>query len=349
MIPLFVACFAGGQDVDAETTVGTFGSDPTFTVVAQGGKFATPRDLEFHPDRPDELFVVNRDTDSVTVITNPGTPDQKEKNYADVYGNHFMEEVSSLAMGVDDTFATCQESRNTYDGDFPADDFMGPALWPAGLDVLAQVEQGFGDLLGSHLDMLHQSPFCMGIAHDKRNVYWVFDGYNGNLVRYDFADDHGYGYDDHSDGVVWRYSEVDLDRVAGVPGHLVLDDASGLLYVADTGSGRVLAVDTGSGRKGDALPELNEPLAEYVEMENVDFSVLVEGLDEPSGIAIDGDRLFVSEHGTGTIIAYDLAGTELDAIAVPEGPGVMGLEIGPDGALWYVHGDAEKVVRVDAG
>jgi hypothetical protein len=40
--------------------------------------------------------------------------------------------------------------------------------------------------------MLHESPQCMGITHDPErntpfgNVYWVFDGLNSTLIRYDF-------------------------------------------------------------------------------------------------------------------------------------------------------------------
>ena len=49
----------------------------------------------------------------------------------------------------------------------------------------------------THYDMLHESPLCMGIAHDPEvatpfgNVYWAFDGLNGTLMRYDFQEPHG--------------------------------------------------------------------------------------------------------------------------------------------------------------
>jgi dipeptidyl aminopeptidase/acylaminoacyl peptidase len=76
--------------------------------------------------------------------------------------------------------------------------------------------------------------------------------------------------------------------------------------------------------------------------------VLADGFDKPSGIARDGDVLFVSENGTGDIVAIDLGdGTELGRITVPEGGGVMGLEIGPDdGLLYYAHRSG-IVARVD--
>ncbi|MGH1487653.1 MAG: hypothetical protein ACRBCI_15670 [Cellvibrionaceae bacterium] len=40
-------------------------------------------------------------------------------------------------------------------------------------------QKGHAFTLGSHLDMLHESPMCMGIAWQKQNVYWVFDGCGG--------------------------------------------------------------------------------------------------------------------------------------------------------------------------
>ena len=42
-----------------------------------------------------------------------------------------------------------------------------------------------------------------GIAADSAKVYWVMDGHNGNICRYDFVEDHGPGYDDHSAGKIW--------------------------------------------------------------------------------------------------------------------------------------------------
>ena len=38
-----------------------------------------------------------------------------------------------------------------------------------------------------------------GIAHDAANVYWIVDGMHGNIIAYDFVEDHGPGNDDHSD------------------------------------------------------------------------------------------------------------------------------------------------------
>jgi hypothetical protein len=349
-----VACSGdeGTDDQGTDEGVPQFGAeaDPSFTVIATDSDdaLATPRDLAFHPDRQDELWIANRATDTIVVVFDPGGSGQSSEEFYDKNANHFLEEVSSIAFGTNDLWGSCQESENTYDDHANPNYFMGPALWPSDLDIFAQINQELSNpLLGSHLDMLHESPDCMGIAHDKRNAYWVFDGYHGDLVYYDFQEPHGYGEDDHSDGIVRRYSEVALDRVPNVPGHLVIDDDTAMLYVANTGAGEILAVDTETGDVEDAAPGAMETLQEYSLMGGVEFSVLADGFEKPSGLALDGDVLFVSENGTGDIVALDLGdGTEIERITVPEGAGVMGLEVGPDGKLYYAH-KSGVVARVD--
>jgi len=338
----------GGGGGGSGDEVPEFGSNPSFSVIAKGSdELDVPRDLEFHPDRPEELWVANRATDTIVVVWDSGTSDQTTESFYDAYANHFLEEVSSIAFGADDTWASCQESENTYDDNAAPNWFMGPALWPGDLDIFAQVNQN-NSLLGSHLDMLHESPLCMGIEHDKKNAYWVFDGYNDNLVWYDFQEPHILGGDDHSDGIVRRFTEIELDRVPNVPGHLVHDDDTDTLYIANTGQGEILAFDTTTGEVVGELHDAPEPLQEYSEMGGAEFSVFADGFDEPSGLAIAEDRLFVSDHANGDIVALDLSsGEELDRITVPEGKGIMGLEIGPDGLLYYAHGKDDVTGRVD--
>ena len=77
--------------------------------------------------------------------------------------------------------------------------------------------------LGSHYDMLHESPLCMGIAWEKDNVYWVFDGHNQSIARYDFQEDHGMGFDDHSDGIIGKYVTGEIQREPDIPSHLHLE------------------------------------------------------------------------------------------------------------------------------
>ena len=204
------------------------------------------RDLAFNPGAPDQLWTYNTLIHGTVIFFAPGTAEQSSEVRVDAYGQHFMAYVSSAAFGDNGNFASCQESRDEWNvGPQAQDDFMGPTLWSADLDVFAVVGQAFppaGGVEGSHLDMLHQSPLCMGIAHDKDNIYWAFDGLHGNLVRYDFQSDHGPGGSDHKDGIITRYTDATLTRVANIPGHMELDHATGMLYIADTGNNVIRAV-----------------------------------------------------------------------------------------------------------
>ncbi len=322
---------------------------PVFTTFASASDgLAVPRDLEFHPDRPGELWIVNRAIDGTVILFNAGTPQQSSRKIVDAYGDHFMEEVSSMAFGARNTFATCQESQNTYNHHAPANNFMGPALWPADLSIYGKVNQSHQGLLGSHIDMLHESPLCMGIAHHKDNAFWVFDGLNGGVVYYDFAVPHGPGEDDHADGIVRRYRDVRVTRAADVPSHLVLDHATGWLYIVDTGAARVLRLDTKTGSKTRALPSLMEPLREYSEYGNATVETFVgAGLQQPSGVALAAGKLLVSDHATGEIVSFDLeSGAELGRLATGAA-GIMGLTVDPQGRVWFVDAEADQVVRID--
>ena len=322
-----------------------------------------PRDLEFHPgiDRSDELWIVNRADDSMVIIHETGTSSQTSEERLDAYRNHFMEEVSAIAFGAyneefDYQFGTAQESRNTYNGMGDPNDFMGPALWPSSLSHFAVENQnGENGLLGSHIDMLHESPLGMGIAHDYDNVYWYNDGFYNELVRYDFQEDHDTGEHDHSDGIVHRYSDIELSRFGGVPGHMILDKNTGILYISDTGANRVLWVNTDdtTTTSEDIYNEQSrvEPLAEYMRITDVEWGILDTGLSRPSGIALENNTLFVSEYGNGQINAYDLfedgkGATFLDNIQT-SAQKIMGIEVGPDGFLYYVDNGRDQVIRID--
>jgi sugar lactone lactonase YvrE len=321
----------------------------TFTVIgtAADGLNAV-RDLEFDPGAPDRLWTFNMLSHGTVIFFEPGTEQQTSEVRIDAYGQHFMAYVSSAAFGDNGNFASCQESRDEWNvGPQDPDDFMGPTLWSADLEIFAVVGQAFppeGGVEGSHLDMLHQSPLCMGIAHDVDNVYWAMDGLEGNLVRYDFQADHGPGGGDHSDGVIWRYTDTMVTRLANIPGHMELDHATGMLYVVDTG-GRLMRLDTASGTNIGSLPG-DWDGATYEGVEGADFQVVVEGFDEPSGLALHEGRLFVSEHATGDVVALDLDGNELDRMSTPADR-IMGLAIGPAGDLWYADAGANEIVRVD--
>ena len=311
-----------------------------------------PTGLAFAPDHPDELWVVNRATDGVVIFHDPGTPQQRAEPRVDAYAQHFMANVSSISFGTDNHFGTCQDSRDEWN-DHPqaADDYMGPTLWDATLSVFAEVGQAYpkatGALEGSHIDMLHESPLCMGIAHDHDNVFWAFDGLNGHVVRYDFVKDHGPGGASHSDGKVRRYPEAMVHRRDGVVSQLAFDAKSQMLYVADTAADRIMRLDTTSGSVGPVtLPKQMEALAEYAQVTGVDWQPVVPDVSTPSGLVLSDERMYVFSGACGQIVSYDRSGTELARMAVGS-LGVSGMTIGPDGKIWFADELTNTVTRVD--
>lgn len=306
-----------------------------------------PRDLDFNPDVPGELWVVNRGDDSTLTIT-----DGVAVKRIDPFAMHFMEEVSSISFAKDLKFATCQESRNTYNDQADPNDFMGPALWSADPTVFAKsnpeavAENGFD--LGSHLDMLHESPLCMGIAWEKDNLYFTFDGLAGTISRYDFAGDHGPGFDDHTDGFVERYVDVDVSRVENVPSHMVFDRDSGTLLVADTGNARINVLDPSTATVARTYRGFETPI---MEMEGADWSTLVSDddgdLEAPSGIALKDEVIYVTDNATSRISAFSLDGERLDYLDldVPAGS-LMGIRVSDEGSLFVVDNVGERVLEI---
>ena len=362
VLVILLLCVVPSTATQAEETdiVSAFGDGFTEVVIATYlDDLDDPRDLEFHPGRANELWIANRATDTITIVHNTGLDNQTSELRVDSHRNHFLEEVSAISFGAyhpefDYQWGSAQESRNTYNGQGDPNDFMGPALWPSSLSHFARENQNTGNgLLGSHIDMLHESPYGVGIAHDVDNVYWYNDGYNGELVRYDFQADHDTGEHDHSDGIVQRYSDVQINHLMGVPGHMILDKDSGILYIADPAANRVLWVNTDdtSFTKTDIMNQAPEPLEEYSRISGIEWGVLATGLNRPTGIALHEGQLFVSQYGNGQITAYDLAAngrgsTFLDEIQT-SATTIMGLEFGPDGHLYYVDNGKDEVVRID--
>ncbi len=351
MLPGLMACSSATESPGGGTPPPTPLSATIDVIGTAKDALVGPTDLGFAPDG--RLWIVNGGTNGVVVYTAAGEASQTSEARVDRYAEHFMPKPTGLAFGEGDRFATCHESRDEWnDGPLSKpDDFMGPTLWTSDLSVFAKVGQVFpllpGQKEGSHLDMLHQSPLCMGIAHaaGQGNAFWVFDGQNGDLVMYDFARDHGAGGSDHSDGIVRRHVDVRLTRVEGVPSHLAFEPGTAMLYVADTGTGRVLRVDTAGGALAGAMTAKKEILAEYTRVTGTPVTVFAEGLREPSGIDVKDGRVYVTEHATGTIRMFDRDGHELNRIETQR-PGLMGLVIGPTGALWAASHDTNEILRV---
>lgn len=367
-LPLSLSLLACGTSADEEPTAGIpalGGGTNDLAAVAvtvigtEDDGLDRPRDLQFNPEVAGELWVVNQEDDSVSIFFQAGTDGQQSEHIIDPYAMHFMEEVSSIAFGQPGTFGTCQESRNTYNGQYQANDFMGPTLWSSDLEIFGESNPeavdyltdlwGFYADLGSHLDMLHESQDCMGIAWQRDNRYWVFDGLEGAIEMVDFHEDHGPGYDDHSDGEIATYLDGELQRTEGVHSGMVYDQATALLYVADTGNNRVIVLDTTTGTRGDDRRTV-ERGTDYYYMDDAVFWTAVEGADaglvEPSGLALHDGVLYVADHGAGAIVAFDAeTGEELDRLDIGL-EGLMGIEVVSDSEIWLVDATANQVLRL---
>lgn len=246
---------------------------------------------------------------------------------------HFMRRPTSIAFGENGNLSTCGEARtDNYEDE--AIDYSGPVLWSSDPTIFG-VEPKPGQN-GTHLDMLHESPFCMGIAYERDNAYWVFNGKLGALDRYDFHTPHVIGGEDHSDGELSRYVEGQLTRVPEVPSHLVLDRERGRLYVADTAGGRILSLDIASGVPGPDVPTL-DPIPVHRRMDGATLEEVVAPgvLSAPSGIALSGDRLIVTDNATSRIWWFALDGSVVGSLdtGLPAGS-LSGVAVGPDGKLY---------------
>jgi DNA-binding beta-propeller fold protein YncE len=348
-----VVCMLGCSHDPPRIPPGLSGTGFSLTEIGSAADgLASPTGLAFAPDHPDELWVVNRASNGVVIFYDPGKSTQHSEARVDRYAQHFMIAVSSLSFGDDNHFSTCQDSLDVWNlHPIPPDDYMGPTLWDANLDVFAEVGQAYpkvDGLEGSHIDMLHESPLCMGIAHDHDNVYWAFDGMNGHIVRYDFVHDHGPGGSNHSDGRVRRYPDAMVHRAEGISSQLAFDADRGLLYIADTGADRVMRLDTSVGTPAPIeVPPPMESLAEYMQVLGLRYDTLVASLPSPSGLVIEDDGVYVGSADSGEIIAFDHDGHETARISTGH-PGIRGLTIGPDGHLYFVDELQNTVVRVDS-
>jgi hypothetical protein len=319
--------------------------------------------LAFDPKRPGELWVTLREfrvdspcTSDVStgcqaligrVALIQGATGTAPKTTIKTDGNawHFMRRPSAIAFGDNGNLATCGEHR-TGNFDDQAVNYMGPTLWSSDPEIFGV--EPLPSQNGTHLDMLHDSPFCMGIAHERDNVYWVFNGQLGALDRYDFREPHEIGGEDHADGELRRFVEGQLSRAAETPSHLVIDEPSGFLYAVDGGHARILRLDIGSGIENGEVPT-NDPLLVHARMQDADLDELVPPgtLELPSGIALAGETLFVTDSTSSKIYAFNLDGELLrwaDS-GLPAGT-LSGVAVGSDDRLYLSDLRTGKVYRV---
>ena len=185
------------------------------------------------------------------------------------------------------------------------------------------------------------------IAHQTSHAFFVADGANGHIVRYDFSGTtHVPGGDMTTPMVRCLATEFIFTRVPDVPSHMEIESDFALYYV-DTGAGELKVADISTGTEGGRLFN-NEPLELFNWIEGVSQETLVSGLDTPSGLALTEAHIFISFPLTGDIVAYGRDGVEVDRIETGK-PGVMGLAIGPEGRLWYVNAYEGSVNMVDPG
>ena len=324
-------------------------------------QLSLPRDLDFNPNEENEIWVANYANDSLTVVENAGKPDQSVQRFED-YTKHFLERVTAISFaptsttGPTSTFGTCGESRNTYDDLDHANDYMGPVLWPADTEVFTaeecnNVAHHICDAANVHLDMLHSTPLCMGIASTGGNAFYAFGGLHDTIFWYDFGVPHVHGGDDHTDGDAYVFANVSVRRSAGVPSNMIFDFNTAWLYVADSGNGRVFRMRQDNVQIDQQLPTHHAD-GELHQVQNVTIEMVIPSesglVATPSGLDLHGDELYVADYGTGMIHAVTSTGTVIRSLDTGLGAGSLGgLTIGPDDRIYFVDMKLGRILRID--
>jgi hypothetical protein len=314
---------------------------------------ATPRDLAFNPESPRELWVINYGDSSMTILRNAGADDQDFDNRAGPQHTHFMVHPSSLAFGDPGTLASAHEEDQPTQGPEAQGgtpgDFMGPTLWQSGYD-------DFDGGHASHIDMLHNSPNAVGIAWETGNAYWVADGFHHSLTRYDFRTPHRPGGTDHSGAVVRRFVEGEVGYVEGVSGHVEFDHELNRVYFADPGNHRIGSLDPAEGMPTvNISPNYDGSPSTQRRMMGVSSTTLFDGASvgmmAPSGLALAGRTLYVTDNGTSRIYAISLEGQVIDWVdlsaTVPPG-GLQGITLDAEGRIYVVDSAGDRVIEVSA-
>ena len=320
-----------------------------------------PRDLDFNTYQSDmnELWVINENSatfdsnfgGSTVTFYNVGTDSQWTDYRKDSYSGHFMHTASAIAFSDNGGFANTLDIQDANGN--PSGYFSGCSLWESDTSIYARVNQN-GPELGSHWDMLHQSPFSVGIAAETANIYWLFDGFHNTIAKYNFQEphsDHEHGGEDHSDGLVYRYDEVVVERVSGLSSHMVIDQGSDLLYVCDTGNNRIIRMNINSGSINYSLTPYGENIEGYYSMHNAEYETVIDsGLINPTGIDIYNNYLLVSDYSNGEIIIYNIEQQnnfqEIKRIQTNLSNDIMGIKVGPDGSIWYVCTNSNKLYQI---
>jgi hypothetical protein len=323
-----------------------------------------PTDLDFNPKRTGELWAVFRQPTppglceqegdqsgcaylhgKVVIISDAGGAEPTAVVKEDGNSWHFMRLTTTMAFADDDTFATIGEDRTANPHD-AAPDYMGPTLWSSDPEIFAVDFQRNG----SHLDMLHASPYGMGIAHQKDHVFFVFNGKAGAIDAYDFKAPHEPGGEDHSDGTLLRYVEGEVERSPNVPSHMDFLSDRATLLIADTGNRRVIALNTESGRVAEQLSTPDSQIADPRRISDAAFEEVVPPgvLEAPSGLVVGSQTFAVGDAATGKIHQFTFDGEALVVLDLDLPAGALGgLSLGPDDKLYITRKDTNEVVRLD--
>lgn len=335
-IPDSIPALGNGEDDLSAVTI--------TTIANENDGLAGPRDLEINPNKPEELWVVNRDDHSATIVTNWDSGLPSSTKHSGLGNTHFAAKVSALAFGEPGYMATAQQEDEITQSTTPHD-FMGPTLWPSDS---AEFDAGHA----SHLDMLHNSPLSSGIAWDTGNAYWIFDGYHESITHYDFQSDHGPGGSDHRDGIVRRYAEGEVSVVNGIVAHLAFDRENQLLYIADTGNNRIAVLETDTGSVGASITP-NYDGTNQRQVDGATLRTLIDGaevgLSQPAGLELVDGILYVGDNGTSKIYAFSTEGEVIDSLdlssEIPPGA-MMGLEVDAQGRILVANSEDNTVIML---
>ncbi len=294
---------------------------------------------------------------------------------------HFMRRPSAIAFGVaearlepgdpgtldargeplitetqifQDVFATCADHLTANLTD--ESPFIGPALWTGDEDIYFTDNLPFSWSNGSHLDMVHATQYCMGMAWERDQVYWVLNGSVGSIDRYDFVAPHSPGHFYHDDALITRYlwPDVEFARVADVPSNLEIVD--GTLYIADTGNARIAAMPlVGTPEPSGTFRSYEGILADIVRDPVLQDLVGATELRaafgpdvQPSGLATyDDETLVVADSVSGHLGVIDRATGEIvRTIDTGLGAGIGGLTV-MQGTIYFAQMQSRQIFRVD--
>jgi len=339
----FIACGPMEQPADAVVSGLPILGDGThdiasLDVVEMAGSYdviSGVTDVKVHPENEGELWIASQNNDGIVIVFDAGTDDRHTKMNNAPGSNHFLAKPMAIALGDETMASTHEEDQPTQGASSPAD-FMGPTLW----DVNSL---NFDGGHATHLDMLHNSPNSTGIAWDSGNKFWAFDGAHNSITMYDFKNDHGYGGADHSDGETARFVEGEVSYVPGVASHMEMDHETGLLYIADTGNNRIAVLDTATGTRGNPVMPNYDGVPQY-RMDGAELTTFIDG--DEFGLALHDGKLWIADHQTGEIQAFDMDGNPVDYLETGLGEGALGgIDFDDAGNLYVVNRNDDTVLR----